>query len=76
MGPGPKVVLEPVPGREFLQKSEWSVPRPEIPKKYQNRENGPRNGYEKRPEVVGSPGMNSVLVWRQKLPLVLWPKLQ
>jgi hypothetical protein len=26
------VVLEPVPGRAFLLKSEWSVSRPEIPK--------------------------------------------
>jgi hypothetical protein len=31
MGLGPKVVLEPLPGRAFLLKSEWSVPRPEIP---------------------------------------------
>jgi hypothetical protein len=32
LGPGPKVVLEPVPGRAFLQKTAKSVSRPKIPK--------------------------------------------
>ncbi len=48
-----------------LRGSEMCI-RDRIPK-YPNRENAPRNGYEKRPEVVGSPGMNFVLVWRKKL---------
>jgi hypothetical protein len=38
LGPGPKVVLEPVPGRAFLLKSERSVSRPEIPKTPKSRQ--------------------------------------